>query len=434
MEIALWYSRMSQSITLDLINTGKELLLGIRSNAHLCTIGRELGRHGLFIRRNLACGDSLTAIMDSLECTAGNGAQAVIITGGIGPTPDDNVKEAVANYFGLKLIYHEAVWEHISEYYARLGHPLNEANRKICYLPEGSELLHNPYGTAPGVRLVHGETTVLMLPGPAQELKPMLTEHVIPSLCSQGYCNYGDAYLQLRSAGASESELPERLLPALAEQTGIDVAYCAHQGMVDIRLSPQHDKVSEAQLRAVADKCRLALKEDFVCYGHTSLPRVIFDQLRAHEHTLAVAESCTGGLLSNAFTDIPGASKVFKGGFICYDNDAKVQMLGIPECLIRQHGAVSAECAVAMADAAAEHLSTEYALSVTGFAGPSGGTAEHPVGTIFIGYHSPMGTWAIKMQKPGQRTQVNQRAVNRALDLMRRKLNKYQVHDVIQTA
>jgi len=161
------------------------------------------------------------------------------------------------------------------------------------------------------------------------------------------------------------------------------------------------------------------------------LASLVVEQLRCLEKTVAIAESCTGGLLANAFTDIPGASKVFAGSVVSYTNDAKVNILGVPECLLAQHGAVSAECAIAMATAAAEKFGSEYALSVTGYAGPGGGTEADPVGTIYFGYASPTGVWSQRVVLTGDRGQVKLRAVNTALDWMRRNLHKYRVEDLI---
>jgi len=164
------------------------------------------------------------------------------------------------------------------------------------------------------------------------------------------------------------------------------------------------------------------------------LASIVVEQLRCMEKTVALAESCTGGLLSNAFTDVPGASKVFAGSAVCYANDAKMNLLGIPECLLVQHGAVSAECAEAMASAAAEKFGSDYGVAVTGFAGPDGGTAADPVGTVYLGYASPSGVWSRRLFVSGDRLQVKVRAVNTALDWMRRNLNKYCVEDLIQGA
>lgn len=421
---------MPKPAKVDLITLGDELLLGIRENGHLQYIGSELARHGLALRRNMCCRDTRDEIVAAFR-EAWMSADIVIATGGLGPTSDDNTREVIAHCLGLELDFHAEIEQAIRARFERLGRQMSDNNLKQCYVPRGAEVLPNPYGTAPGLHLRLDGKHLFMLPGPASELKPMFETEVMGRVCGDGYCSIDDAYLQIRTIGVGESALEERLRPVLEANPDVHIAYCAHQGMVDIRLSLGEAPVDYPRLREVGDACRQTLGPDFVCYGHCPLAKNIFNYLRAHERTLAVAESCTGGLLANAFTDIPGASKVFAGGVVCYNNDAKMALLGVPEDILLQHGAVSAECAVAMADGAAERFGTDYALSVTGFAGPSGGTPDNPVGTIHIGYHSPVGTWCVRMVYPGERAAVKTRAVNRALDVMRRKLNKYTVEEAL---
>lgn len=420
----------AQSAKVDLITLGDELLLGIRANGHLVHIGAELSLRGLTLRRNYSCRDAREDIRDTFS-SAWQGADVVITTGGLGPTSDDNTREVIAECLDLPLVYHAEVEAHIRARFERLGRTMTANNLKQCYAPQGATILPNPYGTAPGIFLEQGGKLLFMLPGPGGELHPMFNNEVLPRVCAAGLCSKEESYVQLRTSGIGESALEEKVRPVLEDFPLVDVAYCAHQGIVDLRLSATSSPAPLQAVRACADACRRALEDDFVCYGHCDMAQVIFNYLRAMEKTLAIAESCTGGLLSSAFAGLCGASKVFIGGFVCYSNDAKVEMLDVPECLIKQHGAVSAECAVAMADGAAERLGADYALSTTGFAGPSGGTPENPVGTIYVGYHSPVGSWAMKFIYPGDRQTVRELAVTRALDLMRRKLLKYQTQEAI---
>ncbi len=417
---------MSDTHKVDLITLGDELLLGIRENGHLRYLGEVFGRHGLCLRRNVTCRDTAEDIQDTFEAAWAT-ADILITTGGLGPTSDDNTREVIAQCLGLELVFDPQVEADIQSRFEKLGRTMSENNLKQCYLPKGAERIPNPYGTAPGIYLKHQGKHLFMLPGPRSELQPMVHEQVMPRLCSQGFCNDCLAYLQIRTIGVGESALETRLQPIFDKHPGLQVAYCAHQGMVDVRLSG----LCPDEIRNIGDTCREELGPDFACFGDDPLAKIIFDHLRADERTLAVAESCTGGLLANAFTDIPGASKVFNGGVVCYNNEAKMEMLGVPEDILCQHGAVSAETAVAMATGAAERFNSDYALSVTGFAGPCGGTPENPVGTIYIGYHAPCGTWCVRMKYPGERVAVKMRAVNRALDVMRRKLAKYKVEDAL---
>ena len=209
----------------------------------------------------------------------------------------------------------------------------------------------------------------------------------------------------------------------------MDVAFCVHSGVVDVRFSVKQKGASIQIAKGCAEAARDLLGEDFVGYGEFDIARSLITDLTAHGQKLAVAESCTGGWIAGTLTDIPGASEVFAGGIVAYTQEAKVQVLGIPEDFVMQHGTVSAETAMAMATAAAELLGCEYGLSTTGYAGPTGGNEKDPVGTVYIGYHSPVGAWSKRIFIKGDRELVRQRATVYALDLMRRKLRKYREQD-----
>jgi len=209
------------------------------------------------------------------------------------------------------------------------------------------------------------------------------------------------------------------------------LTFGTHTGVVDARIGPGESGACCERMLEVARRVRDAVGEDFVCTGHACLATLVIEQLAALGSNVALAESCTGGLLASAFTDIPGASRVLAGSAVCYSEDAKIALLGVPSCLIAQHGAVSAECAAAMATGAAEKFGSEYGLSVTGYAGPGGGTEADPVGTVYLGYASPTGVWSRRVVLAGDRLQVKARAVNTALDWMRRKLNRYRVEDLL---
>jgi nicotinamide-nucleotide amidase len=262
-----------------------------------------------------------------------------------------------------------------------------------------------------------------MLPGPPNEMQPMLVNQVLPRLAQRGLLREREAYVQIRTAGVGESALETKLQPIFDRHgEALHVAFCAHQGMVDCRLSAAGESLSDAQIDAIAQECGTLLGEDLTCYGHDSLAKIVSDLLRAQEKRMAVAETATGGLLANAFMEFPGTCKFFAGGVVCCSNDARMQLLDIPECLLLQHGAVSAECAVAMATGAAETLGADYGLAVTGFGGETANKGGNPVGTIFIALHAPHGVWSKKLSYPGPRATVKVRAVNAALDWLRREL------------
>ena len=425
---------MTETVRVETITLGDELLLGIRENAHLTYLGTQLAHHGIEPAANLVIRDQPDDIklffLDSWKRS-----DLVITTGGLGPTSDDLTRETIAEVLGEKMIYDTDIEDAIRDRFRQLERPVPESNNRQCYRPESAEVLSNPYGTAPGLYIKKDGKILVMLPGPAREMHPMFTDQVIPRLQQEGIFPEIDCYLQLRTAGIGESALAEKVEPILAGIDGLVVGYCAHAGMVDLRLS-SHDAntLSEEKLNEIGEVCRKELGEDFVCFGDRTLAGVIFGDLRALDKTLAVAESCTGGLLSSQFTEIPGISKVFHGGAVCYHNDAKVQVLDVPESMLDQHGAVSEEVAIAMATGACEKYGADYGLSVTGFAGPAGGSQILPIGTIYLGYASPLGVWAKKLNLRGDRLSNRRRATTAALDWMRRKLRKYKLEEVFAAA
>jgi nicotinamide-nucleotide amidase len=419
-------SRPGAARRFELLTLGDELLLGLTPNSHLTWIGHQLSRRGVQLARNVTVTDEAAAIAAELRASWAR-ADVVITTGGLGPTCDDRTREAVAEVLGQKLVFDTA----IAERFGRLGRKMTPNNLKQAYRFERSEVLPNANGTAPGLWVEQDGRVLVMLPGPPNELQPLFTEQVLPRLARLGLIREGEAYVQLRTAGVGESALETKLQSIFDRAgAGLSVAYCAHQWRVDVRLSSPDGRLSLPALQAVADECVALLGDDFVNFGHDAPAKVAADLLRAQEKTLAIAESCTGGLLANEFTDICGASKFFRGAIVCYSNDLKTQLLQVPDCLLEQHGAVSEECAVALATSVAETLEADYGLAITGFAGPAGGTAENPVGTIYIGLHSPQGVWSKKLSHAGARPTVKERAVTVAVDWLRRELVRAARHGV----
>lgn len=425
---------MSSNIRVETITLGDELLLGIRENTHLTYLGNQLAHHGLEPAANLVIRDNPEDIRLFFS-EAWKRSNLVITTGGLGPTTDDITRENIAQALGEELVFDPVIETALKDRFKQLARPMPEINLRQCYRLGNSEILENPYGTAPGIWLKKDNKILVMLPGPAREMHPMFEEQVIPRLQKEGIFPEIDCYLQIRTAGIGESTVAEKVEHLFEGKKGLIIGYCAHAGMVDIRLSSlDSDSINDQDLHNLADACRDALGEDFVCLGDRTIAEVIFREVRNLNKTIAVAESCTGGLLSSSFTEIPGISKVFHGGAVCYHNDAKVQMLDVPESMIEQHGAVSEEVAIAMATGACEKYGADYGLSVTGFAGPTGGTQVLPVGSIYLGYASPVGVWAKKIQLRGDRASNRRRAATAALDWMRRKLRKYKLEEVFAAA
>lgn len=420
---------MFRSLRVEIICLGDELLLGLKSNGHLRLLGDLLSTHALPVRRAHEIPDHPTVIRETLA-DAWNRADLIITTGGLGPTSDDLTREAIAETLGRKLVHSPAQESTLRKFYQARGHEPTPESLKQCLLLEGAKALANTSGTAPGQWLEADGKILVMLPGPPRELEPMFCDQVLPRLVEKGWARQRERFLQLRTTGISELALARVLQPIIEPQKDrLLVGYCPHEGMVDVRLSAIDDALETADVHAIGEAMKAALGDDFSHFGEEDLPAVILKQLRERGRKLAVAESCTGGLLASRFTDIAGASRVFMGGLVCYRNEAKENLLDIPHELLRQHGAVSPEASVAMATAVAEAFETEYALSVTGYAGPEGG--REPAGTIYLGLASPVGVWARKVVAPGTRGSVKVHAVNAALDFLRRKLKKYEVHDFL---
>jgi len=421
----------ASQIRFELLTMGDELLLGLTANGHLTFIGAQLGRRGALLQRNVTITDEADAIAAQFRESWAR-ADVVITTGGLGPTCDDRTREVVAGVLGQKLVFEPAIEQAILERFARFGRKMTDNNLKQAYVFERGEVLPNANGTAPGLWVEQDGRVLVMLPGPPNELQPMFIDQVLPRLAALGLLAPREAYVQLRTAGIGESALETKLQPIFDRHgSGLSVAFCAHQGAVDCRVSSPSGEFSASQLEAIAAECVELLGDDFVCYGHDTLAHVCAELLRAQEKRVALVETATGGLLANAFSDVCGACKFFAGGVVCCTNDAKMQLLDVPECLLMQHGAVSDEAAVAMATGAAENLAADYALAVTGFAGGGTGAGGHPVGTIFIALFSPVGVWSKKLSYPGPRATVKVRAVNAALDWLRRELVRVQRGGVV---
>ncbi len=414
----------------EVINFGDELLVGIRENAHLTYLGEQLARYGLPIQRARIITDDCLEIKKAFV-DAWAASDLVITTGGLGPTADDLTRETIAEALGAELIFDSEIEAAIQARFKVMGRTMAKHHIKQCYGFGAESIIRNERGTAPGLVYRAADKLLIMLPGPTHELQPMFEKQVVPLLQAAGLLSEEDAYLQIRTCGSGESTIEQVVQPLVRKYPALTVAYCVHYGIVDVRLSCRDGSMCAKAIKSVGQAARKLLGDDFVCFGHCSLAEVVFHELRSLDRTLAVAESCTGGSLSDAFTNIAGASKVFCGGVVCYTNDVKMDILKVPECLLDQHGAVSQECAVAMASGVAEKLSADYGLSVTGFAGPGGGDDANPVGTIHIGYHSPVGVWCKTVRYTGGRLDVKARAVHAALDWMRRKLKKYKMEEML---
>jgi len=416
-------------LTLTLLTVGDELLIGQVVNTNAAWIGEQLSAIGLSVARVVSVGDDAGAIGDELLRGLAQ-TDGVLITGGLGPTHDDITKRAVAAALGLRLEFREDLLAEVRRKFEARGRPMADANRLLAEVPEGFEPLANPVGTAPGLWYAGaapgaaGERVVAILPGVPFEMKTLLREHVLPRLAVR----QGEAALvqkTLHTAGAGESDLAASL-DGLEDRLSdrLKLAFLPNYGTVRLRITALGDTRPDAAARLAAFEAYLRERlGDFVFgEGEVTLAAVVGEVLRARGLTVAVAESCTGGRIADAITDVPGASGYFRGGAVVYGNDTKSSLLDVDAATIARDGAVSEAVARALAAGVRERLSADLGLSATGVAGPGGGTPDKPVGTVWIGYADETGTHAVRLQLTPERHLNKRLTTTYALDLLRRQL------------
>jgi nicotinamide-nucleotide amidase len=409
---------MSASWPVEIVNTGTELLFGSVVNTHLAYLGQQLFSLGLRVDRQTTVPDGL-AIADVVR-EATSRSQLVIITGGLGPTSDDVTREVVAELTGRTLRFDESVFAKIEAHVLKRGFHFSDAIKRQAYVLEGATVLPNDFGTAPGLYLpaTPAFPDLFMFPGPPRELRPMFQTYATPII--RKIVGQSDLRAMVfRTTGIGESAIQELVGADLATIPAVEVGYCAHVGAVDLRLIGTGSAVEQGAT-IVRDK----LDSYIVSADGRALEEIVVELLTKRNETLAVAESCTGGYLGSCVTNVSGSSAVFLEGNVTYSNEAKIRALGVPGLLIERSGAVSEEVAAAMAEGARARSGASYALSTTGVAGPTGGTEEKPVGTVFIGLASAMGSTEVQnLFYPSDRLTFKQVVTQRALDLLRRRLS-----------
>ena len=367
---------------IELLTTGTELLLGTTQNTHGAWIGQRLLRIGLRISRQVTVPDG-KAVGRAMRAGLEDG-EALIVTGGLGPTSDDLTREALAEVLGLEMIEDEAAMRAIEEFFASRQRVMAKANRKQAQAPVGADILVNPNGTAPGLYLpprLSGSFNcgVFLLPGPPRELYPMFEAEVVPRLQAMSGIEEVPGFQELKFVGIGESDFHEGVDRVLEAIPGLEHGYCARPGEVDLRLMGP-----AARLREARDVVQGTFRKELVSDDGANLEDVVVDLLSKQGKTLAIAESCTGGLISSRITDVAGSSAVFRYGFVTYANEAKEELVGVSQEALRNHGAVSDPVARQMAEGALKAGEADVAVAVTGIAGPGGGSADKPVGTVFL--------------------------------------------------
>jgi nicotinamide-nucleotide amidase len=404
-----------------LLNTGTELLLGDVQDAHLAFIAREILSLGLRIEERRTVGDT-EAIRHTLA-ELFPGCEILFVTGGLGPTADDITREMVADLLGLELRQSSELLSSLRQRLRVRGIKWTPGIARQAEVHIGAEVLPNQNGSAPGLYLRANinpkiqSPHVFLLPGPPRELQPMFRAFVMPILRS---IVPASALIQRRLykiADKGESLVEEAIGDRVLAVPGIELGYCARPGEVDVRIVGKAKAVEQAD--AII---RSTLGPSIFSAADETLEEVVVKLLVERNQTVAVAESCTGGLLANRITNVPGASEVFLAGYVCYANQAKVNMLDVDSQLIEKHGAVSEEVARALAEHARVCAGSDYALATTGIAGPGGGSPEKPVGTVHIALAASAETIVRKLFFPTDRETFKQIATQAALELLRRRL------------
>ena len=376
----------------EILCIGTELLLGNITNGNARWIAEQLAALGIPHHRQLVVGDNRERLIAELQAAAQR-CRVLITTGGLGPTPDDLTTEAIAAAFGAPLVEHPQVWAEIQARLAARGRPCAASNRRQAFLPEGAALLPNPTGTAPGmIWSPRPDFTILTFPGVPSEMRAMWEATAAPWLRAAGLAEGVFASRMLHFWGVGESNLAEQMADLL-EGTNPTVAPYAGSGEVKLRITARA-ATSEAAVQLLEPvEAEIRARTGALCFGvdEASLASVLLEQLRSRGQTLAVAESCTGGGLGASLAAVPGASDVLLGGVIAYANRVKHGLLGVPAELLEAHGAVSDPVARAMAEGARRATGADWALALTGVAGPGGGSAEKPVGLVHIAVAGPAG-------------------------------------------
>lgn len=417
----------NRSTTVEVVTIGDELLLGFTIDTNAAHLARALASIGVHIVRRTTVGDDATAIARAIA-DALERSQGVITTGGLGPTSDDLTKPSIAALFGRDMVLDE---EHLAwmeeRWRRRFNRPLPETNRAQAMLPAGAVKLENRHGSAPGIWLEDERGRwVAMLPGVPSEMRGMLADTLLPRVQERVAADTVVRSVTIRTTGIAESLLAERIVGMERDggPLGVTLAYLPSTAGVDLRLTVRDvpPAVAEETLTRAAGRIRAVADEWIYGDADDDLAAIVLELCRSRRLTIGVAESCTGGLLGARLTSISGSSDVMLGGVIAYDNEVKRRRLGVEERALREHGAVSEEVVRQMARGAREATGSRVGLSITGIAGPNGGTPEKPVGTVWIGTDIDGDVDARMLRLWGDRHEVRERAAQWTMEFLRRRL------------
>jgi nicotinamide-nucleotide amidase len=411
-------------LSAEIIAVGSELLTPEKTDTNSLWLTEKLIGIGVEVMLKTIVGDDESRLEEAIR-DALKRSDIVITTGGLGPTEDDVTRQVSARAAGRAVVYRPELENELRERFRRWGREMPEINKRQAYVIDGADVLPNPHGSAVGMLLNSDGKFLVVLPGPPREMKPMFKDHVLERLRSVA----GDVRVVrriLRVSGMGESAVDELIAPIYKSYRSVQTSILFNRTEIEVHLSATSS--SEADAAGILEELTVKLTEVlgpalFATNGET-MEEVVGKLLADRGETIAVAESCTGGLIGMRLTEVPGSSDYFMEGAVTYSNTAKIRTLNVPAETLEAYGAVSAETAEAMAKGMRERASTDYAIAVTGVAGPGGGSEEKPVGTVFIGYADAGRTKSIRMTLPGDRYLIRWRSSQAALDYLRRQILK----------
>lgn len=405
----------------EIIAVGTELLLGNIVNSNARYLSEKLAELGVEVYYHITVGDNIGRLKEAIE-TSLKRSDIIITTGGLGPTDDDLTKDGVAEALGLKLIPHKQSLEKLEGYFKEANRPMPECNKKQGYIPEGSVVLENNNGTAPGIMIEKDGKVIILLPGPPKEMMPMFANQVYTYLKAKS--GFVIRSKTLRIVGVGESTIQEKLQYIFDMQSNPTVAPYAKDGEVHLRITAKCKNEVEANIKLQEMEAKITniLQKSIYGYDDESLEYIVYRLLKEKNMTLSIAESCTGGMISGRLTNVSGVSSVFMNSIVTYSNEAKIKFVNVKEDTLIKYGAVSAETAQEMAKGIMIVSGTDIGLSVTGIAGPEGGTTDKPVGLFYIGIAIGDVVETHRFYYPGSREKIRNNATTRALDILRKKL------------
>lgn len=414
----------------EILSIGDELISGQTINRNAAWLGEQLQTVGADCRRHLTVGDNLDEIVEAMRASA-RGSDLLLISGGLGPTDDDLTRRALAVAMHEELVFDPAAFADIESFFSRLGRPMPDVNRVQAMRPASAKCIPNAPGTAPGLAAQWGKCRVFALPGVPREMKAMFQAAVVAEL--EGRSSGSVVRIRkINTFGAGESWVGDKIKDLMQRGANPTVGTSVHDGVVSVRIYARgRPEEAEAMLGRTTRRIGERLGDLIFSFDEQTMEQVVGTLLLEKRQTVATAESCTGGLLSQLLTSIPGSSAFFGGGWITYSTTLKQSELGIPESLLQSAGAVSAEVAAEMAGAARRNAASDWALAVTGIAGPDGGSAEKPVGLVYIALANAKGCDARRFIFPGGREQVRLRAGQMAMTMLRLSLANLKFEDVV---